>query len=326
MSTIHSISSAAGSLGGGSYTVVGGEQIDRDRRGRPGLSIVLLDRGARPFRRDFFEELCRLGALEVISVESAPCPHDVDALSHRHGKLRFLIFSNETNTGVRIDAAIREAVGDHVFVLWGDMKISATSISSRVFAKVTERGRLCTVPTFRDETGDPLPTLLGPLPGPGGAFDVRPCAAGSGESATLAPWDYAGIYRKDKHLALGGFDPRIEESWWQKLDYGMRAWLWGEEIRVHPSLKVGYLDEPPSEDASPGPGYRRFFLRNLAVKRTGDTGSLPRSRWRSYKRSSGDASGSSRVDWKDVRAWVHANRYRFMKDAAYLIETWEWDD
>ena len=89
-----------------------------------------------------------------------------------------------------------------------------------------------------DDSGEELPTVLSPLPGAGGTFEVQPSSAGAGEAATLAPWDYAGIYRKDKHLAIGGFDPRISESWWQKLDYGMRAWLWGEEIRVHPALKV----------------------------------------------------------------------------------------
>ena len=307
------------------YTVVGGERIDRDKKGLSGLSIALLNRGSRPFRRDFFEELCRLGALEVISVESSPCPHDVEVLSRRYGQLRFLIFPESVNTGIKIDAAVREAVGDHVFVLWGDMQINTSGISSRVFAKVSEKERLCTVPSFRDNAGDPLPTLLGPLPGPGGSFDVRPYSAVSGESATLAPWDFAGIYRKDKHLALGGFDHRITESWWQKIDYGMRAWLWGEELRVHPSLKVGYIEEPPSEDASVGPGYRRFFFRNLAVRRLGDAGILPRSSWRSYRRSSGESAASAKQDWKDARFWVHENRYRFKRDAASLAETWEWE-
>ena len=325
MSTTRSISSAVNGSAAGTYTAVGGEELDRDRKGRPGFSIALLNRGARPFRRDFFEELCRLGALEVISLESAPCPYDVEALSRRHGKLRFLIFPEAVNIGARIDAAFREAVGEHVFVLWGDMKVNAAGISSRVFAKVTERGRLCTVPAFRDGDGGILPTVLGPLPGPGGTFDVQPSAAGSGEPATLAPWDYAGLYRKDKHLALGGFDHKIEESWWQKLDYGMRAWLWGEEIRVHSALRIGYLDEPPAEDASFGPGYRRFFLKNVAVRRPGDAGSLPRSRWRSYRRSSGESSGATREVWREIRAWVHENRYRFARDAAYLTETWEWD-
>ena len=323
MSITHSISDRT-VPDAGPYTVIGGEVLDRERKDRPGLSIVLLGRGASVFRRDLFEELCKLGAREVLSIESGPCPYDVESLTRRHEKLRFLIFAGESSTGARIDSAIREALSDHVFVLHGDMKINAAGISSRVFSKISERGRLCTVPVFRDNEGELLPTALGPLPGRGGAFDVQPTAAADGEVPTLVPWDYTGIYRKDKHLALGGFDPLIIEPWWQKLDYGMRAWLWGEEIRTHSALRVGYLKEMLPEDSTPGPGYPRFFLKNLAVRRRGDTGRLPRSRWWSYLRSSGDSAVATRELWLEIRAWVNANRFRFVRDATELTELWDW--
>ena len=310
----------------GPYTVVGGDVLDRENKDRPGLSIVLLNRGARPFRRDLFEELCRLGAMEVLSIESSPCPYDVESLTKRHEKLRFLIFAEESSTGARIDSAIHEALSDHIFVLHGDMKINAAGISSRVFSKIAERGRICTVPVFRDNEGVLLPTAMAPMPGRGGSFDLQPTAAADGEAPTLVPWDYAGIYRKDKHLAIGGFDTRISDPWWQKLDYGMRAWLWGEEIRTHSALRVGYLDERPPEDSTPGPGYRRFFLKNLAVRRRGDIGRLPRSRWWLYLRSSGESAGATREIWKEIRIWVNTNRYRFVKDAAELTELWDWSE
>ena len=193
----------------GPYTAVGGDILDRELKDRPGLSIVLLNRGARQFRRELFEELCKLGAREVISIESGPCPYDVEALTRRHDKLRFLIFAKPSSTGARIDAAMREAMSDHVFVLHADMKLNATAISSRVFSKISERRRLCTVPVFRDREGDLLPTAIGPMPGRRGDFDVQPAAIPDGEAPTLIPWDYTGIYNKEKHLGTGGFDPRI---------------------------------------------------------------------------------------------------------------------
>lgn len=310
----------------GPYTVIGGDVLDREQKDRPGISIVLLNRGAKPFRRDLFEDLCRLGAIEVLSIESSPCPSDVESLTKRHDKLRFLIFAVESSTGARIDAAMREALGDHVFVLHGDMKINAAGISSRVFSKIAERGRLCTVPVFRDSEGELLPTVLAPLPGRGGSFDVQPTAAADGESATLIPWDYTGIYRKDKHLGLGGFDPLIANPWWQKLDYGLRAWLWGEEIRTHSALRVAYLDERPPEDFTPGSGYRRFFLKNLAIRRRNDMGRLPRTQWWYYLRSSGETAGSTRETWKEIRGWAQTHRYRFLRDSAELIELWDWGE
>ncbi len=308
------------------YTVVGGENMDRENRYLPGMSIVLLNRGSRQFRRELFEELCKLGAREVISIESAPCPFDVEPLVKRHPELRFMIFTGEPNPGARIDAAMREALSEHIFVIRGDMQIKAATISSRVFEKISDRGYLCTVPFFTDDEGEILPTVIGPVSGRKGSFETQPSHPGNREQATLLPWDYCGIYRKDSHLKIGGFDQAIREPWWQKLEYGMRAWLWGEEIKVHGSLKVSYVGQVLSEDISPGTGYRRFFLKNLAVRRRGDMAVLPFSSWWTYRRYSGESSIASRDDWKEIREWVRKHRYRFTRDAAQLIELWDWSE
>lgn len=300
--------------------------MDRDRKAIPGLSIALLNRGGKPFRKDLFKELESLGAREVISVETPPYPYDVEALSRVHDRLRFVLFSRPANAGIRVDVAVHEAACDHVFVLWNDMKISANAISSRVFVKIAEREQLCVAPNFLDAAGRPLPTAMTPLPGRRRSFDVQPMAARRGETPTLLPWDYSGIYRKDKHRLVGGYDGFIEEPYWQKMDYGLRSWLWGETLTTHPALKVGYVDEPPTEDASSGPGYRRFFLKNLAVRFRGDSGSLPLSRFLSYRRAGGESREVALERWRDVRRWVFENRYRFRRDAASLAATWDWED
>ncbi|MCG8451759.1 MAG: hypothetical protein MI717_01100 [Spirochaetales bacterium] len=308
----------------GPYTVVGGNGVDTESKNRPGLSIVLVNRGSRQFRRDLFDELCKIGAREVISLESSPCPYDVDALVRRHENLRFIVFSRSSNTGARIDAAFREAVSDHVFVLHGDMTLKAADISSRVFAKIADRNRVCTVPVFRDGRGELLPSVIGPVPGSKGQFDFQPVLPESRELPTLVPWDYAGIYKKDLHMAVGGFDARIEESWWQVMEYGMRCWLFGDGPVTHPSLRVGYLDYSPSLDASTGAGYRRFFLKTLAIRFRGGMARLPRARWWAYMKFSGESATSSRETWKEIRHWVQQNQYRFRRDAASLTRQWDW--
>jgi len=310
----------------GPYTVIGGDALNRENKERPGLSIILLNRGTRPFRRDLFDQLCKIGVREVLSLESGPCPYDVEALSKKHDIVRFIIFSQLSSTGARIDAAMREALSDYIFVVQGDMKINAAGISSRVFSKIADRGRLCAVPVFRNSRGELIPTAVSPLPGKGGVFDVQPTAVADGEVATLMPWDYTGIYRRDKHFGIGGFDPQITESWWQLLDYGMRAWLWGEEIRTHSALRMGYMDEMLPQNSTPGPGYRRFFLKNLAVKRRGDTGRLTRSGWWTYLHSSGESASATRKTWKEIQSWVNINHYRFLHDAEEITELWEWGE
>jgi len=324
MNTTHSTSKSS-IQDAGPYTVIGGGALDRERKQLPGLSIVLLNRGVRPFRRDLFDQLYKTGVREVLSIESSPPPYETEALSRRYEKLRFLIFSQETNPGARIDAAFREAQSEYIFVIRGDMKMNASTISSRVFAKITERGLLCTVPVYRGDDGAALPTIIGPVSKRKDIFDIQPTIANSSDAPTLIPWDYTGIYRKDRHLSLGGFDVLISEPWWQLMEYGMRSWLWGEEIRINSILRLSYQNEMPPVDRSIGSGYRRFFFKTLAIRHHKDSGRLSRSVWFSYLRSSGETVSATRRTWREIRAWVKTNRFRFLRDAADLTALWEWD-
>jgi len=324
MNTTHSTSRSP-LKDAGPYTVIGGGILNRERKQLPGLSIVLLNRGVRPFRRDLFDQLCNIGVREVLSIESSPPPHETEALSRRYGKLRFLIFSQETNPGARIDAAFREASSEYIFVIRGDMKMNATTITPRMFAKITERGLLCTVPILRSDDGVSLPTIIGPVSRRRDVFDIQPTIAGSSDAPTLIPWDYTGIYRKDRHLSLGGFDVLISEPWWQLMEYGMRSWLWGEEIRMNSVLRLSYQHEIPPIDRSIGSGYRRFYFKTLAIRHRKDTGRLSPSVWFRYLRSSGETVSATRKTWREIRTWVKTHRFRFLRDAADLTALWEWD-
>ena len=48
---------------------------------------------------------------------------------------------------------------------------------------------------------------------------------------TLFPFDFCGIYNREKFAQSGGFDPAIANPYWQKLDFGVRCFLWGEHLR-----------------------------------------------------------------------------------------------
>ena len=286
----------------------------------------MINSTSKPFRESFFDELCKLEAAEILSLESIPCPYDVKNLTQRYENLRFIIFSEESNMGARIDTAFRETLCRHCLVVSGEAQISALRVTAPVLTEILERGQLCTVPVFQNKDEETLPTAIGPMPGSKKRFQVLPTAPGREETPTLLPWTYSGIYRKDKHTALGGFDHSIQESWWQLLEYGMRAWLWGEKLSTHPDFKVKLLEDSPPVDTTPGPGYRRFYLRTLAVQRRGDMGRLTRLQWWSYLRDSGDKSHKADRDWREISRWVQENRSRYILDAAELAEIWPWAD
>ena len=305
------------------YTVVGGAPA-REGGEAPGFAIVLLNRGGRPFRPDLFMELDRLGAREIISVESGSQPYDLEGLCRQYDKLRFLLVRDEVSPGERVDYAIEESDSEYVFVLWNDMKLNASSISSRVFGKIAERGRLCTIPAFLDAGGEEIPGCLAP------AFDRRrflrivPTTPVQ-DRPGLFPFDYCGIYRRHSFLTLGGYDRNLPHPYWQKMDFGFRAWMWGEQIRAHAALKLQYMGEAPGEDTTLDQSYKRFYLRNLTVRFQGDSGTIPLSRFPGYLTSSRDGLSRAWADFRTARSWVRENRFRYRQDAYGVAESWEYD-
>lgn len=322
MSTTHSISdpSYAG------YTVIGGTKIDRDKKEKKGLSIVLLNRGGRPFRRDLFEELTALDAVEVISVEPSSVSYDLELLTRKHSELRFILLSGDVTSGERVNIGIKEATGRYVFVLWNDMHIKASSISSRVLHKIAERENLCTVPLLQNSKNETIPSCFAPAFIKGGGIEVVPLNAVRKDLAAIYPFDFCGIYDREKFLLSGGYDISIENTFWQKMDFGFRSHMWGEKIVANTAVKINYQNEPPFEDTTVDKSYKRFFLKNLSVRYTGDAGYLPLAHFLSFWIRTGSSFPAAISEYKQIRQWVKTNRYRFKSDAMSITELWDGEE
>jgi hypothetical protein len=286
------------------------------------MSVVLLNRGSRLYRGDALGELERVGLGTVLSVEPKPDSIDVEALSARHSGARFLLLSEPASPGVQINIAIRESPGPYVFVLWNDMSLSAQGLSSRFFERLAERNVLCQAPALFARGGEQLPAAVSP------AFNrsslkVLSLPPSRDGMKSLFPFDYAGIYSREKFALTGGFDPGLPNPYWQKLDFGFRSWLWGEEIRIAQALKVSYSDAPTAEDETPDEYYKWFWLKNLAPSFRGDYGAISPSRFWSYLRSRRGGALSSLGEFRAAREWVRINRYRFRTDATSLVDLWD---
>jgi hypothetical protein len=305
------------------YTVVGAPKAGAGPRGEgAGMSVVLLNRGSRLFRGDTLDELERVGLGSIVFVEPKPDSLDVESLSARHPGARFLLLSEPTSPGVQINLAIRESPGPYVFVLWSDMSLSTQGLSSRFFERLYERDILCQAPALFAPKGEQIPSAASP------AFNrsslkVLSLAPSRDGMRSLFPFDYAGIYSREKFVLTGGFDPRLKNPYWQKLDFGFRAWLWGEEIRIAQALKVSYAETPAPEDETPDECYKWFWLKNLAPSFRGDLGAISSSRFWSYLRSRRGGAPSALGEFRAARDWVKTNRYRFRTDAASLVDLWD---
>ena len=318
-----------------SYTAVGG----KERRASTGLSAVILNRGGRYPRRTFLQELEKTGFDYVVSIESSPERYDVEELSGRFPFARFILLRQEISLGEQINLAASELDSPLFFVLWNDLKIFAGGGAGRMAERLsvnvaeereeTEEGekkspfkRLCTVPVIQNSRFETLPTVIAPA-----VFRKRmktmllpPQSEGM---SSLYPFDGVGIYDRERFIKMGGFDGTLGNTHWQLMDFGFRAHLWGEEIRLTQQIKLSYDGDIPAEDNTAEDSYRRFYLKNLAPVFRGDYAHLPLRCFPGYFFRSGEDFFAAWEDFSESRRWVRTNRFRWRRDARSVTEGWD---
>jgi hypothetical protein len=307
------------------YTIVGGEKIDKRRRKPVDLSLIVLTRNVSVYKPDYIAQLDKCGIPEVIFIEGPAPSYNVDSLCARFPKIRFLLFHEDTSPGERINIGVEESHGRCVLVIWDDIKIVQPLVSGRLVERILENDILCTVPLLQNQKRETIPSIQVPA-----YFRKRlkmiQLQPGEENMDTLFPFDYIGIYRKERFVRTGGYDFTIRKSYWQKMDFGFRSYMWDERIQCNPGLRLQYVQDPPAEDETPEEGYRRFFLKNLAVRFAGDSGNLPKTKFLPYFFKSGTGFVDALKEFREVREWVGLNRYRFRQDARSVTELWELDE
>lgn len=300
------------------YTVLGG-----DRSGLGGevpFSVVVLNRGSRIYKTEMLTQIERLKPAEIISIEGNRETYDLEPLARRFPRVRFVCVHRTASVGEYLNIGMEEAKGTFVLVIWNEMRLA--QLSQRGLERVAEQTGLCTVPALLNPRNEMIPTLMAP------GFHhkhlkVVPFVPKSDGLLTLYPFDHAGLYRRQLYLQLGGFDPAIRNEHWQLLDFGFRAYLWGERITSSAQFRITLANDPPAEDTTPDESYRRFYLKNLSVRFDKDSGVLPKSRFLPfYFRSGASFFEASRL-FREVRDWVELHRFRFVQDARSIAELWE---
>lgn len=303
------------------YTVLGGGRGSSCSEGFP-VSVLLLNRGPRLFRAAVIQDLVKVGFDSIVSVEGASDSPELESLASRFPQVRFVCMQEEATIGVRINIGIRESCAPYVLVLWNDMRLATSALSSRFFDRVTELDVACLVPTIGDAAGSIVPSLSNPAQS-GSAFRIVQLPPRKDGEKSLYPFDSCGIYSRERFTLLGGFDWTIANPYWQKVDFGMRAWLWGETIQYAQALRLNYDGAPPVENTTPDADYGKFWLKNLAPVYRGDHAALPGSRFLSYLVRSRKGPKTALDEFNAACAWVGASSFRFKQDAARLADLWD---
>ena len=303
------------------YTVIGGTRSRPSRDGFP-VSVLLLNRGPRLYRASLLQDLTHIGFESIISMETGSDSPEIESLAARFPNVRFISFQESVSIGDRLNVGIRESGAPYVFVLWNDMRLATSTLSSRFFEKVVELDLACLVPTIADTQGVIIPSIVHPAMARQSLRMVPLTPSKDGEN-TVFPFDWCGIYSREKFILLGGFDWTIRNPYWQRLDFSMRAWLWGEEIRYAQALRLKYESSPPPDDVSPDIDYGRFWLKNLAPVYRGDSALIPGVKFFPFLARARRGPLSALDEFRAAKTWVTANAFRFRQDASRLADLWD---
>jgi len=314
------------------YTAVGG----KERIASTGISAVILNRQGFYPRRIFFQDLEKTGFDNVISIETSAPHYDIEELSSRFPFVRFILPENEINLGEQINLAASEIESPLFFVLRSDMKIIAGGTARRMAERLSvsqeeddenaEKNigfkRLCTVPVIVNSNYEVLPSLSSPVTYRRKIRTVflEPHMEGD---LTLYPFDGIGVYDRRRFIQTGGYDTTLKNIHWQLMDFGFRAYLWGEEISLNLQMKLLCDTEMPSENYTVEESYRRFYLKNLAPVFRSDYAHLPLYRFPAFLSKSGEDIFSAWQEFKESRKWVRKNKFRWRCDARTVTNRWE---
>jgi hypothetical protein len=137
------------------------------------------------------------------------------------------------------------------------------------------------------------------------------------------PFDYCGIYNKEKYQIVKGYDGDIKNPYWQKLDFGFRIYMWGGKISGNTSFLVSYLSDENYENNTPDKSYKKFYLKNIAVKHKNNKARIPLLRYFKYMLASDTGPVSSLKEFFIIRDWVRENASMFKTDSRRVISEWQ---
>jgi hypothetical protein len=316
------------------YTAVGG----KERAALTGISAVILNCPGMP-RRPFLQEIEKAGFDNVISIESSAPHYDIEELSGRFPFVRFILPEKEINLGEQINIAAYEIESPLFFVLRCDMKIVAGGTARRMAERLhvshedaniqsnetaekrTGFLRLCTVPVIMNSSYEILPTLSAPVT-QRKKINTALLEPQQDNDLSLYPFGGIGIYDRQRFIQLGGYDITLNKTHWQLMDFGFRAFLWGEEIAYNLHYKVSYDSELPSEDFTAEDSYRRFYFKNIAPAFRRDYARLPFIKFLSFLNKSEDDFFLAWEEFLNSRKWVKKNKYRWRTDARGVTQKW----
>ena len=285
------------------------------------ISVIMLNKSGSHLKTQTLEILLSCGFKSIVLVEPDSQNYNIDEISRRYPTVKFVIPLEKASDGTLINSCISEIDSKYFFVIRDSMYIPQGFLLKNLAENILKSDVYCVVPRLVDITGSGISTNFVPEARKG-KFKLSLSPYVQDNLPTLYPFDFIGIYNREKFINLGGFDYTLTSNYWQNADLALRSWLWGEKTIITTKFQIAYAEEIPVEDSKPDLSYLRFYLKNVLPKFKSDHGVISRFSFFGYYLCSSCGLLESVSQFKMARRWVRKNQFRFKKDIQYLIEHW----
>ena len=290
------------------------------------VAVMLLNRNGSHYCRRNIENLLNCGFTEIIAVENSSHSYSVEEFAQRYEQVKFVVPLENVTPGDMINIGMAETESAFVLVIWDDVRTVPPFVSKETLRSLVQSGHLCSAPVLQSAHLQYIPVRMQPKIEKNTFSVVPPDFSAMRSNAglkTVYPFDFMGIYDRQKFMQLGGYDYTIVSPYWQNLDFSLRAWLWGECIELDQHFRLVYEEDIPSENTTADYAQLRFYLKNCAPVFYADHAYIPKIRYFDFARRYPGGMFKAYSLFADARKWVHENRFRFKTDVVQFCQNWD---
>lgn len=289
------------------------------------VAVVLLNSTGSHFRIQMLENLLKAGFASVISIEPNAENINLEETSRRFPSIKFIVPLENATTGDMINIAMAETSAPHVLVLRDTITIPQNFMSPNLMDRLIKNEVYCIAPRILNPEKQSVTVRSTPFAEKNKLrFEMSNIVPS--DTPTVYPFDYIGLYNRQKFIQLGGFDYTILSAHYQNADLGLRSWLWGEKTIISPSFQLTYAEDAPIEDTTADITYLHYYLKNMLPVFKSDHGEIAALSFFRFLNNSSCGFFEARKLFKDAVSWTEKNRYRFKTDIEHLIENWNKDN
>lgn len=286
------------------------------------ISVILLNETGPQFHTVLLENLISCGFKSIISVEPNNENCNIENISKKYPAVKFFVPLEKTTDGELINACVNEIDSKFFLVLRDSLYIPSGFLLENMAENLVSENLFCLVPRLLSKGGESV--FMHILPDVyKGHFSMEAVSSVSDMSPTIFPFDYIGLYNREKFISTGGFDYTIESHYWQLADLSLRAWLFGEKIKITTRFFITYKKEVPVLEHSFDLSYLRFYLKNVLPRVKNGCAFISNFSFFTFFRHSSCGFFESLKQFKNAKKWVNSNQYRFSFDLQGFLESWK---